>query len=174
MRLKCGNITLRDAEASDARRLAAWWNDGAVMAHAGFPNGLGTTAEAIAASLEKDSDGERRRLILELDGDAIGEMSYRREGAAADIGIKICDASKQEKGVGKTALSLLIAELFRMGFERIVLDTDLDNLRAQHVYERLGFRRLRVNSGSWRDQLGRTRSSVDYELVPEDFINFAK
>ena len=174
MLLKCGNITLRDAEASDAARLAAWWNDGAVMAHAGFPNGLGTTAEEIASSLEKDRDGERRRLIIELDGEAIGEMSYRKEGAAADIGIKICDASKREKGIGKTALSLLIAELFRMGFGKIVLDTDLENLRAQHVYERLGFRRLRINSGSWRDQLGQVRSSVYYELVPEDFISFAE
>lgn len=174
MLLKCGNITLRDAEASDAARLAAWWNDGAVMAHAGFPNGLGTTAEEIASSLEKDRDGERRRLIIELDGEAIGEMSYRKESAAADIGIKICDASKREKGIGKTALSLLIAELFRMGFGKIMLDTDLENLRAQHVYERLGFRRLRINSGSWRDQLGQVRSSVDYELVPEDFISFAE
>ena len=61
-----------------------------------------------------------------------------------------------------------------MGFGKIVLDTDLENLRAQHVYERLGFRRLRINSGSWRDQLGQVRSSVDYELAPEDFISFAE
>ena len=40
------NLTIRQAEVADAKQLAAWWNDGAVMAHAGFPNGLGTTEGA--------------------------------------------------------------------------------------------------------------------------------
>ena len=43
------NLTIRQAEVADAKQLAAWWNDGAVMAHAGFPNGLGTTEEEIMA-----------------------------------------------------------------------------------------------------------------------------
>lgn len=47
---------------------------------------------------------------------------------------------------------------------KIVLDTNLRNKRAQHVYERLGFRRLRVNVNSWVNQLGDLQSSVDYEL----------
>ena len=36
-------LRIRNAVPADCRRLADWWNDGAVMAHAGFPNGLGTT-----------------------------------------------------------------------------------------------------------------------------------
>ncbi len=174
MRLENGRITLRSASAGDAERLAEWWNDGRVMAHAGFPNGLGTTAEKIAASLAADSDGTRRRLILEFDGAAIGEMNYGITDGAAEIGIKICDPSMRERGVGKAALSMLIAELFRMGCGKITLDTSLSNRRAQHVYERLGFRRLRVNVDSWEDQLGRMQSSVDYELTPENFVNFAE
>ena len=51
MELAHGSIRLRDAAADDAAQLAKWWNDGAVMAHAGFPNGLGTTPERIAADL---------------------------------------------------------------------------------------------------------------------------
>ena len=35
------NITIRSATLADAPLLNAWWNDGAVMAHAGFPQGLG-------------------------------------------------------------------------------------------------------------------------------------
>lgn len=46
-KIQCGKLTIRQAEAADARQLAAWWNDGAVMAHAGFPNGLGTTEEKV-------------------------------------------------------------------------------------------------------------------------------
>mgnify|MGYP002565728841 CR=1 FL=1 len=47
------NLTIRQAEVADAKQLAAWWNDGAVMAHAGFPNGLGTTEEEIIERLEQ-------------------------------------------------------------------------------------------------------------------------
>ena len=66
-----------------------------------------------------------------------------------------------------------IAELFQRGYEKIVLDTNLKNVRAQHVYEMLGFRKLRVNIDSWEDQLGELQSSVDYELVPGDFQNYS-
>ena len=170
-----GSLTLRDALPSDAAQLAEWWNDGSVMEHAGFPNGLGTTAERIAESLAGDSDDTRRRLMIEYCGRPIGEMSYRLKGSEAEIGIKICDFTMQEKGLGKQALSLLISYLFdSCGCRRIVLDTAPENSRARHVYERLGFRLLRINKDSWRDQLGRSRSSADYELLPEGFINFAR
>lgn len=45
------NLTIRQAKASDAKQLTAWWNDGAVMAHAGFPKGLGTTEEKVIEGL---------------------------------------------------------------------------------------------------------------------------
>ncbi|MCI9433210.1 MAG: GNAT family N-acetyltransferase [Oscillospiraceae bacterium] len=176
MLLKYERITLRNAGAADAAQLAAWWNDGALMAHAGFPNGTGQTPESVAADIRKDADGVHRRLIIELDGRPVGEMMYENLGdGTAEIGIKICDASEQEKGWGKIALSLLIAALFReLGFRKVILDTDVQNKRAQHVYERLGFRKARVRENAWRDQLGQMRSYVDYEVIPEYFINFAE
>jgi len=69
-------------------------------------------------------------------------------------------------------LSMLIRWLFDNGIDKIVLDTNLTNLRAQHVYESLGFRKLRVNHDSWLDQLGNKMSSVDYALAEEDFVDF--
>ena len=102
-------------------------------------------------------------------------MSYSNlGGVTAEIGIKICDFSKQEQGIGRTALSMLINTLFENGFTRIILDTNLKNLRAQHVYELLGFKKLRINKDSWTDQLGESQSSVDYELIQTDFKNYAK
>ena len=101
-------------------------------------------------------------------------MSYRNKGEGiAEIGIKICNADYQEKGLGRVILSMLIHELFQKGYQKIILDTNLNNKRAQHVYEKLGFTKLRVNINSWKDQLGRPQSSVDYELVPEDFVDFS-
>lgn len=170
MRIEQGELLLRNAEAEDAALLARWWNDGAVMAHAGFPNGLGTTAEAVAASLMTDDDHAFRRLIAEYRGRAIGEMCVRHsEDGSASIGIKICDTSMQERGLGKRLLRMLIGTLFASGVKKIVLDTNLENRRAQHVYETLGFRKTAVHEKHFRDQLGEWQSTVDYELTPEQW-----
>ena len=50
MYLQHEEIVIRSALPEDAPQLCLWWNDGAVMAHAGFPNGIGTTAEKKKAS----------------------------------------------------------------------------------------------------------------------------
>jgi RimJ/RimL family protein N-acetyltransferase len=156
----------------DARRLCRWWNDGGVMAHAGFPNGLGTTVEKVTRQLNAEhDDADGRTLIIEKDGVPIGEMSYHNlEGKQAEIGVKVCKASMQGQGLGTLCLKLLITRLFEMGYQKIILDTNLNNLRAQHVYEKLGFQKLRVNKNAWRDQLGAWQTSVDYELTPEGFV----
>lgn len=170
-----GKLTIRNALPNDSALLAKWWNDGALMAHAGFPNGTGQTSKGIAEALALDTDDTHRRHIIELDGVPIGETNYRNKGnGVAEIGIKICEISKQEKGYGKILLSMLIKELFLAGYEKIILDTNLKNTRAQYVYEKLGFKKTAVNIDSWTDQLGEKQSSVDYELYFDDFINFAE
>ena len=169
MHIKYDSLTIRDAVADDAAQLAAWWNDGAVMAHAGFPNGLGTTAEKVIAGL-----GNGRLILIENER-LIGEACYRKVGeGVAEIGIKICETDCQNRGLGRIILSMLISWLFEQGFEKIVLDTNLTNKRAQHVYESLGFQKLRVNVDSWTDQLGNKQSAVDYELTEDNFIDYRK
>lgn len=173
MLLQYKSLIIRNTTATDSDILAKWWNDGKVMAHAGFLNGLGITSEEISESLKRDSDIKGRRLLIENDGTPIGEMSYNNKGDnIAEIGIKICDFSKQEKGFGKILLSLFITELFSMGYEKIILDTNLNNTRAQHVYEQLGFKKVRTNIDAWKDQLGVSQSSVDYELSKGELISF--
>ena len=164
---KWKNLTIRQAEASDAKQLAAWWNDGAVMAHAGFPNGVGTTEVEVIKGLGKGS------LVIEENHRLIGECNYRDLGdGVAEIGIKICEPDGQNRGVGRKILSILIGWLFENGYSKIILDTNLKNTRAQHVYESLGFRKVRTNVDAWRDQLGQLQSSIDYELIEKDFISY--
>lgn len=69
---------------------------------------------------------------MEQYGKPIGEASYRTvpaeadeseqqpgsSAAAAEIGIKICDFTKQEQGLGKIFLTMLISELFRLGYAK--------------------------------------------------------
>lgn len=167
MKLQYENLTIRQAGPADAKQLAAWWNDSAVMAHAGFPRGLGITVEKVVEGL-----GQGHLVILEGER-LIGECNYRSPAeGVAEIGIKICETDCQNRGVGRKILSMLIGWLFRKGYSKIVLDTDLENKRAQHVYESLGFRKLRTNKDSWKNQLGQLRSSVDYELTEKDFHSF--
>ncbi len=167
VRIQHKNLTIRQAGAADAKQLAAWWNNGAVMAHAGFPNGLGTTEEEVVKGLGNGS------LVIEESDRLIGECNYHNmsDGVAA-IGIKICETDCRNRGIGRKALSMLIGWLFRNGYAKIILDTNLTNTRAQHVYESLGFRKVRTNIDSWKDQLGRLQSSVDYELVEQDFVSY--
>lgn len=156
------------------------------MAHAGFPNGLGTNEKKVQKQIAADSDDTRRHLVIWYDGNRIGEMSYANlgdsleetgedtiENRTADIGIKICNSTFQEKGLGKIVLSMLIRELFSRGYTKIVLDTNLKNKRAQHVYERLGFQKVNIRMDAWIDQVGEKQSVVDYELTKEHFVDFA-
>ena len=186
MRLEQGKLCIKNAEQEDCKQLVSWWNDGAVMAHAGFPNGLGTNEEKVQKQIAADSDDTRRHLVIWYDGNRIGEMSYANlgdsleetgedaiENHTADIVIKIFNPTFQEKGLGKIVLSMLIRELFSRGYTKIVLDTNLKNKRAQHVYERLGFQKVNIRMDAWIDQVGEKQSVVDYELTKEHFVDFA-
>lgn len=165
--LQYGSLRIRQAQPRDAAQLAAWWNDGELMIHVGFPNGLGTTEEEVRAKLRPGL------LIIEEAGRPVGECNYRSAGeGVVDVGIKICERDCQGRGLGRIAMSMLIRWLFDQGNTKITLDTALSNLRAQHVYESLGFQKLRINRNSWTDQLGQLRSSVDYELTKDTFVDF--
>jgi len=174
MNLVKGNLTIRNAMPSDAELLCTWWNDGKIMAYAGFPNGLNEQPDKVRKSIAADTDDTHRHHIIEVDGKPIGEMNYRNKGnGVVEIGIKICDTSHREKGLGTTLLSMFIDTLFTYyGYEKIVLDTNVKNKRAQHVYEnKLGFKMVRVQENSWRDQLGEWQSSIDYELTKADWLS---
>lgn len=56
--------------------------------------------------------------------------------------------------------------------ERIAWDTMLENKRAQYVYEnKIGARRIGVRKDCWKDQTGKLRTAVDYEISREEFFN---
>lgn len=147
------------------------------MAHAGFPNGLGQSFEETVRQIKENETRLSQRCIIEIDHLPVGEMAFGlKDGGAAEIGIKICNPAYQNKGYGPMLLRMLIRYLFddrelnsSFPVQKIILDTNLSNTRAQHVYEKLGFTRLRVNQNSWQDQLGRWQGSVDYEMTRESY-----
>jgi len=109
-------------------------------------------------------DDNYMQLILEIDGKSAGEMNCHNMGnKTAQISIEIHDPALRDKGYGTRFLRMLIGELFMgLGYERIILDVDLDNLRARHVYEKIGFRVVRIKEES---------KVADYELTKEEYID---
>lgn len=48
-------------------------------------------------------------------------MNYRNKEGAAELGIKICDFTRQEKGYGTELLTVFIDALFRYyGYEKMI------------------------------------------------------
>jgi RimJ/RimL family protein N-acetyltransferase len=156
MELRQENLLIRYATINDANILCNWWNDGKIMAHAGFPDGINTTEEKIRKQILEETGETTRRWIIEIDGEPAGEMNYRNKGNnIAEIGIKICDFNKQEKGNGTKLLKMFIRHMFeQLMYEKVILDTKLNNKRAQHVYEKIGF-----------EKTGMDENAIYYELL---------
>ena len=176
MRIKKANLVIRSAVTEDAQVLTDWWNNGEIMAHAGFPKGLGQSVEQTLLQIGKNQMGMSQLCLIEIDALPVGEMNFRIADHTAEIGIKICDAAYQNKGYGRRLLCILIDYLFLnevlnrvASIDRILLDTNLKNTRAQHVYEKIGFRKKAVNQNAWQDQLGVWQTLVDYELSRTDY-----
>lgn len=175
-----GGLSIRPARLPDAPQLAAWWNDGAVMAHAGFPDGLGQSLAETEAQIRRYVNASDRGLWLILwEGRAIGESAYRvLADNTVECGWKICEAAYQNRGMGTQAIRLTLRHYFtdpgfraRHPVTAAVWDTNLNNLRAQRVYEqKIGARRMGVRENCWQDQRGTWQSAVDYRLEREAFL----
>jgi RimJ/RimL family protein N-acetyltransferase len=173
MRLTFSKGFIRLATPDDASLLASWWADGNVMAHAGFPNGIKTDIHALKNALNNQEKSYERFILENSDKLPIGEMSQRTKEGVAMIGIKICEARYQERGIGTDALKRLITYLFdEQNVTKISLDTMIENKRAQHVYKKLGFKKIRVMKDVWTDQLGKKRTGVYFELSKKDYLDY--
>lgn len=84
------NVVIRSAIIDDSRILADWWNDGNVMAHAGFPNGLGTTEEECDFSYQNKGLGTLilNMLIHYLFTDTVLNSSIKIEKITLDTNAK--------------------------------------------------------------------------------------
>ena len=179
MRIQKDNIVIRSATIDDAIQLNTWWNDGKVMEHAGFPNGLGETIEDTIDNIKNRKDKLNQLCIIEIDGKPVGELSYRIKADKAYPGWKICDFNYQNQGYGTKIIMILLEFLFTDGdinstfsVNKIILDTMLENKRAQHVYEaKIGAKKIGLRENTWQDQVGNWRSAVDYEITREAFFN---
>jgi aminoglycoside 6'-N-acetyltransferase len=96
-------------------------------------------------------------LAVVVDGDVVGYVQYWEEpdptGRYADVDIFLGPGS-QDRGLGTEVMRMVVRRLIEeRGHHRITLSTSVDNARAIHVYEKLGFRRVGVMRKSSRRDL---------------------
>lgn len=171
-----GELVLAPAKLEDASRFYDWWNNGRVMAHAGFPKGLGLSMREVEEALLRFERNPGQQLYsIVYQSVPIGECHYRDlEPGSAEIGLKICQERYQNRGLGRQVLSLLIGYLFERGTVKILVDTNQTNASARHLYGLLGFRQVGISENAWIDQVGQWQSTVHYELTKTDFQDLSK
>ncbi len=165
LRFEDKEVVVRAAQESDAEIVMQWWSDGKVMAHAGFPEGIKTPKEKVINNI-KDTN-KRQLFIIESDGMKIGECHYGEiSDKVAKMGIKICDFSMHNKGIGTRVCKLLIHYLFAaLDYEKIALDPRKDNVPAVRLYQKLGFKCV----SEYEDDFFKT-TVCDLELLKDDYI----
>ena len=176
------NIKIREAEISDAKILTNWWNDGKVMAHAGFPRGLETNLKKVEEQIKSYEDKLSKLCMIEIDTIPVGEMYYKIEDGFVEVGWKICEENFQNKGYGTKIINKTCEFLFNdkkinglVNVEKINWETLLSNKRAQKVYEdKIHAIRVKVEKDYWKDQNGELQSVVVYEMPRERFEELQK
>lgn len=166
-------IKIRPADIYDVELLAAWWANGTIMNHAGFPQGLNTNKDQLKSRIMNQQLNCSNDCLMMIIADEfrVGEMHYRQTTINEyEVGIKVCDFTLHNKSIGTTAMKLLLELLFIDFNARLVhLDTNLENKGAQRFYERLGFIKTKIEYDTWTNQVGEQQSVVYYELSNEEY-----
>jgi diamine N-acetyltransferase len=136
-------LVIRKTTTDDLADLASLWNDGAVMAHVGFPEGLGVDIpkmEKWLANLQSKKQAAHF-VMRDQDGTFMGETYWglRSDDGLAAMDIKLVP-SAQGQGHGKTALSFAIDRAFDdTRVTRVYVDPHPENARAIRLYKSMGF-----------------------------------
>ena len=158
--------SFRKAQVSDAELLAKWWNDGNIMEHAGFPDGLGITVNEVRDKIV-NRNFYNLLFIICYNKEPIGELSANIKDGVADFGIKICNAEYQNKGIGTFVMRKFFKELFKNdNVNKISISTNKKNTRAIYVYKNKLNAEL-VKEFEFKDANGEMQQGVEFELTKE-------
>jgi aminoglycoside 6'-N-acetyltransferase len=112
-----------------------------------------------------DVEPDLHKLAVLVDGEVAGYIQFWEDpdptSRSADVDIFLGPGA-QDRGLGTEAMQAVVRHLIEdRGHHRITLGTSVDNARAIHVYEKVGFRRVGVMrksslshlTGEWEDEL---------------------
>jgi ribosomal-protein-alanine N-acetyltransferase len=173
--LRGERVYLRPLEPEDADLVSRWYADDRVRKLMGDPpQSFAARRDRYAAAAREDGDRVYRFIICLLQDDApIGRTDIfeidRGNGSCA-FGITIGDPELWGRGLGTDAVNALVDFAFgELRMERVWLDTDAANTRAQAAYAKAGF----VQEGRLRHvwfQDGEYLDDIRMALLREDWL----
>jgi RimJ/RimL family protein N-acetyltransferase len=163
--LRGERVYLRPLEPDDADLIHRWFEDTRLQTLMGdLPMSLAKRRQRYADSVKEDGSDVFRFVICLLDDDrAVGRtdiFEVDRQNGSCGFGISIGDPELWGRGFGTDAVNALVDFAFgQLRLERVWLDTDAHNARAQAAYRKAGFteegrlRRAFYQDGRWTDDL---------------------
>jgi GNAT superfamily N-acetyltransferase len=128
------DLTIRDAQAADAERIAG------LLTQLGYP----TQPSAVQARLERLAIVGDRVVVADLDGGAVGlahlqvAPAIERDRPAAKIGALVVDEAYRGQGVGRALVRAMEDEARARGCELLFVTTAERRDDAHAFYERVG------------------------------------
>jgi len=180
------NIIIRQLELGDEEYIYKWLNDGNMMAHDTLCYGTLQSKEAVRLAILKDIENyslfpESKRFMIckKKDMKPIGDIRYINWDARnqkCDFGIRIGETCEQGKGYGTDILYHFIEFLFRfLNLNKIEATTMIDNVTAQGLYWKLGFKKVGVLRQSYFDaRIGEFQDELSIDLLKSDWIEMKK
>ncbi|MGH2596031.1 MAG: GNAT family N-acetyltransferase [Actinomycetota bacterium] len=135
----------------------------------GYPDAFGPVERAeLRERIERSGefDGTELLLGIQIDGRLAGEVQARQPRMGLppgvfELGIDLWDPADRGRGIGATALTLLLTRLFdQEGAHRVQITTDVDNVAMRRVSERTGL----VFEGVMRSFMPSIDGPRDYAL----------
>jgi RimJ/RimL family protein N-acetyltransferase len=176
--LRGERVYLRPLEPEDAEIVHRWYEDTRIQTLMGDPPlSLAGRRRRYEDAVKGDGADVFRFVICMLDDDqAIGRIDLfeidRQNGSCA-FGITIGDPELWGQGLGTDAVNAIVDFAFgQLRMERVWLDTDDHNERAQAVYLKAGFtlegrfRRAFYQDGRWSDDLRMAILREEWAALP--------
>ena len=166
------SVTIRMFERGDVPLKVRWINDprNNRYLHYNLPlteEGTYRWFEGIAGR------DDRLDMTIELDGvpvGVIGLLSIDRVNRKAEYYVTLGEPAAAHRGVATKATRLLLDRAFRtMGLDRVYLYTERENLAAQRMFERVGFRREGLLEGDIV-YAGRVVDRYVYGLSSDEYL----
>ena len=164
-------ITIRRFERTDIPKKVEWVNnpENNMFLHYDIPICVEKTEKWFDSHLGENT---RYDAVIEADGvpvGTIGLLSIDRKNSKAEYYIAMGETSYKGKGVAKEASRLILQYgLEVLGLNRIYLFTEVENVSAQKLFERVGF----VREGLIRQDIvshGKFVDRIVYGFLKEEW-----
>jgi RimJ/RimL family protein N-acetyltransferase len=170
-------LYIKQITADDIPDKVRWYNDDEVTRFLHYENKF-TIKESLEWLKKIKNDNTRYENVIKIEEDnilknigIIGLFDIDEKNKKAGFYITIGEKQYQGKGLAKKATIKFLKECFiSFELEKIYLYTDVDNVVAQKLYEKIGF----VKEGLLRNELYFKNRFIDrcyYGILREEFFS---